>query len=203
MTQIPRLLPSHKIGFCVLILSLFVCGVLASDGTAFGQAAQAKKKRVTITEAEVNAAQQAWCDGLVKIGKIYGEGGDYKAFASQFIDDTYDFADGRVFFRPTLAIAPQAFRMTKAGALAYFVGGNSDYPSDDGFALKQWVKASYDNGAEGCNGLQIHGRIAITMGNVYLTGKDGTEVTVDKVFVFRKDADGKLRLIVHKSALPN
>ena len=26
-------------------------------------------KKAPITEAEVNAAQQAWCDGLVKIGK--------------------------------------------------------------------------------------------------------------------------------------
>jgi hypothetical protein len=48
-------------------------------------------KKAVITEAEVNAAQQAWCDGLVRIGKVYKDGGDYKAAASQFIDDTYDF----------------------------------------------------------------------------------------------------------------
>ena len=30
----------------------------------------------TITEDEVNAAQQAWCDALVKIGKIHEDGGD-------------------------------------------------------------------------------------------------------------------------------
>jgi hypothetical protein len=29
-----------------------------------------------ITEAEVNAVQQAWCVGLVKIGKVHREGGD-------------------------------------------------------------------------------------------------------------------------------
>ena len=63
-------------------------------------------KPAPITEAEVNAAQQAWCDGLVAIGKVYKDGGDYKTFASRFIDDTYDFKDGRVFFRPTLAVAP-------------------------------------------------------------------------------------------------
>ena len=34
------------------------------------------------------------------------------------------------------------------------------------------------------------------------TKKDGTEVMVDKTFVFKKGADGKLRLIVHKSSLP-
>ena len=31
-----------------------------------------------ITYKEVNAAQQAWCDALVKIGKLKDEGGDYK-----------------------------------------------------------------------------------------------------------------------------
>ena len=40
------------------------------------------------------------------------------------------------------------------------------------------------------------------MGNVWVTKKDGTEVMVDKTFVFKKGEDGKLRLIVHKSALP-
>lgn len=33
--------------------------------------------RGAITEAEVNAAQQASCDELVKIGKVYKDDGDY------------------------------------------------------------------------------------------------------------------------------
>ena len=36
-----------------------------------------QKKSAAITEAEVNAAQQAWCDALVKIGKVHAQGGDY------------------------------------------------------------------------------------------------------------------------------
>ena len=35
-----------------------------------------------------------------------------------------------------------------------------------------------------------------------LQGKTGKEVMVDKTWVFRKGKDGKLRIIVHKSALP-
>ncbi|MCE9556718.1 MAG: hypothetical protein K8T91_25495 [Planctomycetes bacterium] len=171
-------------------------------GSAVSCAAE-PSKAAAITEDEVNAAQQAWCDGLVRISKIHKEGGDYTAAASQFIDDLYDFKDGKVFFRPTLAVAPQAFRTTKAGALAYFVGGNTAYPHDKGFALSPWVKAEYDNAVKGSNAIQIHGDIALTMGNVYLTGADGQQVVVDKVFAFRKCADGKLRLVVHKSALQN
>ena len=185
-------------GICLLLLM----GVGCVAHSPAGSADDAPKKAV-ITEAEVNAAQQAWCDGLVRIGKIYKDGGDYKAAASQFIDDMYDFKEGRVFFRPTLAVAPRAFRTTKPGALAYFVGGNADFPEDKGFALAPWVDARYDNAIEGSNAIQIHGDIALTMGNVYLKDADGNEVMVDKVFAFRKCSDGKLRLVVHKSALSN
>lgn len=158
-------------------------------------------KTATITENDVNAAQQAWCDALVKIGKVHKDGGDYKAIASQLIDDLYDYKEGKVFFKPTLAFGKNTFRNTKEGALAYFVGGDKDFPDDAGFALKHWVKVRYDNNAAE-NGIQIHGNLAVTMGNVYLTNSKGEEVMVDKTFVFRKCKDGKLRLCAHKSALP-
>lgn len=154
-----------------------------------------------ITERQVNAAQQAWCDGLVNVAQAHARGEDAKAVAARMIDDLYDYADGKVFFKPTLAFGPRTFRPTREGALAYFVGGNPGFPEDTGFALKGWTKARYDNNADE-NGIQIHGDIAITMGNVYVTGPDGKEVMVDKTFVFRRCKDGNLRLCVHKSALP-
>jgi len=169
--------------------------------TAFPTPAADPSARSAITEGEVNAAQQAWCDGLVKIGKDYREGGDYKAVAGQLINDLYDYQEGKVFFKPTLAFGKNTFRSTQEGALSYFVGGNKNFPEDTGFALKQWVKVRYDNNAAD-NGIQIHGDIAVTMGNVYLTNAEGEEVMVDKTFVFRKCKDGKLRLCAHKSALP-
>lgn len=155
-----------------------------------------------ITYDEVNAAQQAWCDALVKIGKLKEEGGDYKAFAEQVLTDAYNYDQGKVFFKPTLAFGDQTFRNDKKGALAYFVGGDPDYPNDKGFALTPWVKARYDNAGAKNEGIQIYGSVAITMGNVWVTGKDGKEVMVDKTWVFKKGKDGKLRIIVHKSALP-
>jgi hypothetical protein len=155
-----------------------------------------------ITYDEVNAAQQAWCDALVRIGQIKEEGGDYKAFAEQVLSTAYNYDNGKVFFKPTLAFGDQTFRNDKKGALAYFVGGDPDYPNDKGFALTPWVKARYDNAGPNNEGIQIYGSVAITMGNVWVTGKDGKEVMVDKTWVFKKGKDGKLRIIVHKSALP-
>jgi hypothetical protein len=155
-----------------------------------------------ITYDEVNAAQQAWCDALVKIGKLKEEGGDYRAFAEQVLSESYNYDYGKVFFKPTLAFGDQTFRNDKKGALAYFIGGDPDYPNDTGFALTPWVKARYDNAGENNEGIQIYGSVAITMGNVWVTGKDGKEVMVDKTWVFKKGKDGKLRIIVHKSSLP-
>lgn len=155
-----------------------------------------------ITYDEVNAAQQAWCDALVKIGKLKEEGGDYKSYANEVLSTAYNYDYGKVFFKPTLAFGDQSFRNDKKGALAYFIGGDPDYPNDKGFALTPWVKAIYDNAGENNEGIQIYGSVAITMGNVWVTGKDGKEVMVDKTWVFKKGKDGKLRIIVHKSALP-
>ncbi len=155
-----------------------------------------------ITYEEVNAAQQAWCDALVKIGQMKEEGGDYKAYANQVLSEAYNYDYGKVFFKPTLAFGDQTFRNDKKGALAYFIGGDPDYPNDNGFALTPWVKARYDNAGSDNRGIQIYGSVAITMGNVWVTGKDGKEVMVDKTWVFKKGKDGKLRIIVHKSSLP-
>jgi hypothetical protein len=154
-----------------------------------------------ISEEMVNAAQQAWCDGLVHIGTIDAEGGDVRGAVSDLVDTLYDYAEGIVFFKPTLAFAKNTFRSTKQGAISYFIGGDPEFPEDTGFALKRWVKVRYDNNAAE-NGIQIHGDIAITMGNVYLQNAAGDETMVDKTFVFRLCRDGNLRLCVHKSALP-
>jgi hypothetical protein len=155
-----------------------------------------------ITYDEVNTAQQAWCDALVKIGQLKEEGGDYKAYAEKLLSEAYNYDSGKVFFKPTLAFGDQTFRNDKKGALAYFIGGDPDFPNDKGFALTPWVKARYDNAGENNEGIQIYGSVAITMGNVWVTSKDGKEVMVDKTWVFKKGKDGKLRIIVHKSALP-
>lgn len=155
-----------------------------------------------VTYDEVNAAQQAWCDALVKIGAMKEKGEDYRTYAEQVLSSAYNYDNGKVFFKPTLAYGSQTFRNDKKGALAYFVGGDPTYPNDKGFALTPWVKARYDNAGEKNEGIQIYGSIAITMGNVWVTDKSGKEIMVDKTWVFKKGEDGKLRIIVHKSALP-
>lgn len=192
-----------RIALAAALMSLAACVSIGNNKTTTVASGPARSSAATapITEQQVNAAQQAWCDGLVNVAQTHARGGDARAAAAKMIDDLYDYAEGKVFFKPTLAFGPRTFRPTREGALAYFVGGDKDFPEDAGFALKGWTKARYDNNAAE-NGIQIHGDLAITMGNVYVTGPDGKEVMVDKTFVFRRCKDGNLRLCVHKSALP-
>jgi hypothetical protein len=152
-----------------------------------------------ITEAEVLAAQNAWGDALVAISTTHDEKGHAaaKALAEQVIDSAYGYQFGVVLFKPTLTVAPQTFRTTRAGALAYFVGGDTAFPQDQGFALKGWRKVEIQNA-----GIFMDGNVATTMGNVMLTDKTGKVTTVDKTWKFLKDNNGKLRIVVHHSSLP-
>lgn len=190
-----------------IVLSLFILScnnqqaenIKESDSN---KAVKAETIKEPITEKMVNDAQQAWCDALVSIGKIHKEGGDYKTVATKVLSDIYNYDNGTVLFKPTLAYGDQTFRLDKKGAAAYFIGGDADFPNDKGFALKPWTKVRFDNAGVGNTGVLIEGDIAITMGNVYLTDESGKEIMVDKTFAFKRGADGKLRLILHKSALP-
>ncbi|HEU4835287.1 MAG TPA: hypothetical protein VFS90_12755 [Pyrinomonadaceae bacterium] len=164
-----------------------------------------------ITPEEINEAQWTWCTRLVAISKAYMEretrGDEYRTLARKFVNELYDnWEERQVFFRPTLAMAPQNFRTTREGALAYFIGEDRNFPNDKGFIKLNWIDARYDNIIEGKEAIQTHGTIGIVMGNVYLTPEvstDGKDTVVDKVFVYRKYGKGDLRLILHNSAATN
>lgn len=55
------------------------------------------------------------------------------------------------------------------------MGGNPSYPNDKGFAIKPWQKCSIRNQV-----IQLHGDLAITMGNVDLADSSGKMTTVEK-----------------------
>lgn len=152
-----------------------------------------------ITEAEVTAAQAAWCQALVDISTAHEKGGQpaAKALAEKVIDAAYGYQMGAVLFKPTLTTAPQTFRTTRAGALAYFVGGDNHFPKDTGFALKGWTRCESKNAA-----VFLAGDSASSMGNVMMTGKDGKVTVVDKTWTYVKDDAGRLRIVVHHSSLP-
>jgi len=186
----------------VIAGSLVVVQPSIADSSGSMVAASSLKTTVVnraITESEVLAAQKAWGEALVAISITYETKGikAAKALAEKVIDEAYGYQFGTVLFKPTLTVAPQTFRTTRAGALAYFVGNDPNFPMDKGFALKGWRKVEVKNA-----GVFISGNTATTMGNVMITDKDGKITTVDKTWQFFKDDNGKLRIILHHSSLP-
>jgi len=160
-----------------------------------------------ITKDEVKEAANAWCAKLVKIGKVYRENGIEAAreyAKKEVLQKAYDYVDGQVFFKPTYAHGDQTFRPTLKGALAYFVGGDEDYPDDRGFAIHPhtFTEARYINLAQGPEGVRVHCDIGITMGYVELTDSEGGKHRADKTWVFKKYADNDIRIIAHHSSIP-
>lgn len=189
-----------------LALGLALAGSLGLPGAALANTAVSKQVGAAapvatdnITEADVLAAQRAWGEALVQIAKDYEAGGIAKARATAeaVLDAAYGYRNGPVLFKPTLTTAPQTFRTTREGALAYFVGGNKSYPDDQGFALKGWRSVEIKNVA-----IQLRGDTAISMGNVMLTDKTGKVTTVDKTWGYARDDQGALRIVLHHSSLP-
>lgn len=154
---------------------------------------------MAITEAELDAARVAWGEALIAIAKAYDADGidAARGVADGVLDAAYGYNMGDVLFKPTLASGEKTFRPTKKGALSYFVGHDDDYPLDGGFALKGWRECRSETSA-----FFIEGDVAMWMGWVIMTDKDGGVTKVDKSWGYKKDAEGTLRIIQHHSSLP-
>tara|TARA_Y100000746_G_scaffold231692_1_gene246246 strand:- start:1162 stop:1620 length:459 start_codon:yes stop_codon:yes gene_type:complete len=148
-----------------------------------------------ITKEDVVSIQKKWSDGLLEIVNQHQNNLDFISCASEFIDRLYDYQNTEVLFKPTLAKEIQ-FRNSKDAALSYFIGNNSNFPEDNGFALKGWSNVKWEN-----SGIQLFENIAIAMGNYYFTNNEGT-IKVEFSFVYKKDNNGDLRIILHDSHLP-
>lgn len=149
-----------------------------------------------ITAEEIDQAQQAWGKGIVAIGKVFIDGGDYSKVAEDHIDTLYAFQSGPVLFKPTKA-ADKQFRLTREEALSYFVAGNEKFVEDHGFAIQPWMKVRFENAAT-----FLHGDYAVAMGNYFFTQLDEEEIKVEYSFGYIKDNAGKLRINLHHSSLP-
>ena len=191
----------QKISFLSISLALlFLVSCNNNKGvneTTGVESASHSEQTKTITEQEVLDAQKTWGEGIVRIGKVYTEGGDYKAEAKEHIADLYGYNLGPVLFKPTLA-AEKQFRTTEEGALSYFVGHNENFPEDHGFAIRPWSNVRWESA-----GIKTKGNMAIAMGNYFFTPADGgEEVKVEYTFAYTKDDEGVLRIILHGSHLP-
>ncbi len=144
----------------------------------------------------VRSAQQSWADGILRIGKAYRNKEDYHSLADTFINLHYGYNEGIVLFKPTLASVEQ-FRDTFEKAHSYFVSGNPDFPEDQGFAIRHWVKVKFDN-----TGIINMGHRAVAMGNYYFTDDAGNEVKVEYTFGYFLTENNEIKINLHHSSIP-
>lgn len=147
-----------------------------------------------ITAEQIMAIQTAWGEGIVNIGAVHTNGGDYTAAAAEHINNFYAYKEGDVLFKPTLAAEDQ-FRGTFDEAMSYFVGG--DIAEDGGFAIAPYSNVRWEN-----EGTIISGNTAMSMGNYFFTKTDGSEIKVEYTFGFEEMEDGELKIVLHHSSLP-
>ena len=145
-----------------------------------------------IESNKINDFLNSWKDGIIRIGKVYLENGDYKKSAEKFVETHYAFDSESVLFKPTFT-KEVIFRNSKDKALSYFIGGNID--EDHGFALKPWEKISIDE----LNILEEN-ELKISMGIFKLKPVNKKEIiSVAFTFVLTENND-TLKIKVHHSS---
>ena len=149
-----------------------------------------------ITKEQIQVAQDAWGQGIVRISAAHSSGGNYVQVAHDHVTNLYAYDLTPVLFKPTLA-AQQQFRSTFEDALSYFVASNNACPEDKGFAIKGWTAVRFEN-----VDIITEGKTGMAMGNYFFTTPDGDEVKVEYSFGYILDEEGTVRINLHHSSMP-
>ena len=134
----------------------------------------------------------SWKDGVIEIGRIHLEGGDYEKSAELFVSTHYAFDSEEVLFKPTFT-KEVIFRNSKDLALSYFIGGK--VVEDKGFALKPWEEIRLEE-------LNIieQDNLMVAMGTLNFKPLNLKENTLIAFTFLLIDTDGSLKIKVHHSS---
>ena len=149
-----------------------------------------------ITLDNIKNVQKEWGDSLVKLGSLKLNREACNNEAESLINSLYGYNNGTVLFKPTKAKDNQ-FRLTFEGAKSYFVGENSDFSEDKGFALQPWTNVRFENAS-----VILNEKTAIAMGNYFFTQTNGNVVKVEYTFGYFLESNQNLKINLHHSSLP-
>ena len=149
-----------------------------------------------ITIDDIENIQKEWGDSLVKLGSLKLDREACNNEADSLINRLYGYKNGTVLFKPTKAKDTQ-FRLTFEGAKSYFIGKNSSFIEDKGFALQPWTSVMFENAS-----VVLNENSAIAMGNYFFTEISGNVVKVEYTFGYFLDENNHLKINLHHSSLP-
>ena len=148
-----------------------------------------KPSKYTITynsELPTKLIQQ-WIDTILNVNKNPEN-------ATMLLSDIYNIEN--VMFKPTKA-SKIPFRTDKDGLLSYFIGNNTNYPEDSGFALEKWTDIKFTNA-----GYIQNKNYIVIMGNYeFIHELTEKNVKAEYTFTFIKTYK-KWKIISHHSSLP-
>ena len=133
-----------------------------------------------------------WKDGVIEIGRIHLEGGDYEKSAELFVSTHYAFDSEEVLFKPTFT-KEVIFRNSKDLALSYFIGG--EVAEDKGFALKPWEEIRLEE----LNTIE-QDNLMVAMGTLNFKPLNLKENTLIAFTFLLIETDGSLKIKVHHSS---
>ena len=151
---------------------------------------------IMITLNNIENVQKEWGDSLVKLGSLKSNKEACNNEAESLINRLYGYNNGTVLFKPTKAKDNQ-FRLTFEGAKSYFIGENSNFSEDKGFALQPWTNVRFENAS-----VVLKKDSAIAMGNYFFTENNGNEVKVEYTFGYFLSEKKILKINLHHSSLP-
>ena len=149
-----------------------------------------------ITLDNIENIQKEWGDSLVKLGSLKSNKEACDNEVKSLINRLYGYQNGTVLFKPTKAKDNQ-FRLTFEGAKSYFIGENSDFSEDKGFALEPWTNVRFENAS-----VILNEKTAIAMGNYFFTETNGSVVKVEYTFGYFMNENNDLKINLHHSSLP-
>ena len=123
-----------------------------------------------ISLKDVENIQKEWGDSLVKLGSLKNNRDACEKEVESLLNKLYGYENGTVLFKPTKAKDDQ-FRLTFEGAKSYFIGENSAFSEDSGFALQPWTNVRFENAS-----VILNEKTAIAMGNYFFTQTNGNVV---------------------------
>ena len=149
-------------------------------------------KQYLMSSNEIEHFLNSWKDGVIEIGRIHLEGGDYEKSAELFLSTHYAFDSEEVLFKPTFT-KEVIFRNSKDLALSYFIGG--EVAEDKGFALKPWEEIRLEE-------LNIieQDNLMVAMGTLNFKPLNLKENTLIAFTFLLIDTDGSLKIKVHHSS---
>ena len=149
-----------------------------------------------ISLKDIENIQKEWGDSLVKLGSLKNNRDACEKEVESLLNKLYGYDNGTVLFKPTKAKDDQ-FRLTFEGAKSYFIGENSAFSEDSGFALQPWTNVRFENAS-----IILNDDNAIAMGNYFFTQTNGNVVKVEYTFGYFLESNQNLKINLHHSSLP-